>query len=78
MRNTIPHYAEKYFWDIDLNTFDPKKYSFFIIERILDYGDEKAVIWLFKHYAIENIRNVADQSRSLTNKSKYFWLKVLK
>ena len=77
MRNAIPQYAKKYFWDIDLNAFDSKKFSFFTIERILEYGDEKAVLWLFKHYNIENIKNVTHQSKSLTNKSRNFWLTLL-
>jgi hypothetical protein len=39
----------------------------------LELGDEKAVAWLFKAYAREEIAAILELSRSLSAKSRGFW-----
>jgi hypothetical protein len=40
---SLPRFLKKYFWNVDFLKLDRKTHSQFIIERILEYGDEKTV-----------------------------------
>ena len=62
-----------FFWDIDPTHLDIRKYKDYIIERLLELGDEKAVQWLFMNYTEREIRKVLFKSRSLSVKSRRFW-----
>ncbi|MBN2246339.1 MAG: hypothetical protein JW755_10895 [Candidatus Aminicenantes bacterium] len=66
-----------FFWDIDPTHFDIRKYRDYIIERLLELGDEKAVHWLFMNYSEREIRKVLLMSRSLSVKSRRFWEIIL-
>lgn len=68
----------KYFWDTDLKRKDVKKYPNFIIERILEYGDEKALKWLNRHFEKRALINVLNTSRRLSEKSRLYWRLILK
>ncbi len=68
---------KKYFWEVDIKRLNFEKYKEYIIERILEYGDEEAIKWLFKKYDKKTIKKIAFFSRSLMKKSKNFWKKIL-
>lgn len=63
----------RFFWDVDPEELDISRHKAFIIERILELGDEKAVGWLFTAYAREDITAILESSRSLSAKSRGFW-----
>mgnify|MGYP006943673440 CR=1 FL=1 len=69
----LPPFLKKYFWNVDFSKLDFKKDSFFIINRILEYGDDKALRWLFKNASKKQIKEVVLNSRELTAKSANFW-----
>ena len=69
----IPKSLKKYFWDVDFKNLDKDKYSYFIIERILELGDGKAVKWMENNFSKEKIRKVVYSSRNLSRKSANFW-----
>jgi len=62
-----------FFWDADPSQIDTRKNKAYIIERLLELGDERAVHWLFSTYSLEEIRRVLNNSRSLFPKSRRFW-----
>lgn len=62
-----------FFWDADPLQLDIRKNKSYIIERLLELGDERAVHWLFLTYSLKEIRRVLDNSRSLSPKSRRFW-----
>jgi len=62
-----------FFWDADPSQLDIRKNKSYIIERLLELGDERAVQWLFSTYSLKEIRRVLDNSRSLSPKSRQFW-----
>jgi len=72
----LPKFLRKYFWDVDVKNLDKKKYSFFIIERLLELGDKKAIDWLEKNYKKREIKRVVKKSRSLSRKSCIFWAQI--
>lgn len=66
------------FWDVDPKTIDPKKHARYIIERVLDFGNDREVRWLFRRYRPKTIKQVLRQPRvALHDKSKNLWSRVL-
>jgi len=59
------------FWDVV--DVDPKKYPKFVIERILEYGDEQDFKWAKDFYGSKKIREVICKSRNMDKKSFNFW-----
>ncbi|MDZ7722004.1 MAG: hypothetical protein U5R06_04050 [candidate division KSB1 bacterium] len=71
--DSIPTAAEKYFWDCDISELSMREHHQFIIERILNFGDDDAVRWLFDHTNRAQIKNVLHNSRNLSEKTRNFW-----
>ncbi len=69
----LPKFLKKYFWDVNFSELSKENYSSFIIERILEYGDERAVKWMKKNFNISEIKNVICKSKNLSQKSANFW-----
>jgi hypothetical protein len=67
----------RFFWDVDPNLLDVERHKAYIIERILELGDEAAVRWLFATYSRPDIVSVLRGSRGLSAKSRGFWTLVL-
>lgn len=67
----------RFFWDIEPEKLNLKTHRTFIIERILELGDESAVRWLFVVYSRSEIIHVLNDTRALTPKSHGFWTLVL-
>lgn len=61
------------FWDVDPETVDPKKHARYIIERILDFGTDKEVKWIWDTYPKTLIRDVAKKSRVLHAPTRALW-----
>ena len=72
----IPDHLHPFFWDIDLADFDPLSHPEYTIARILEYGDDKAVIWLRETFSEREIAKVIRNERRLTPKSANFWAVV--
>lgn len=65
------------FWDADVDRLDPQENKQYIIERTLEFGDEKAVSWLFSIYARRDIEKALRKSRALSPKSFCYWSLML-
>lgn len=72
----IPSHLEKYFWDVNFENLDSEQYARFIIERILEHGDQKAVEWMQDNYERQRIEKVLKKTRALSQKSANFWALV--
>lgn len=66
-------FLKKYFWDIDFDKLNIQKSAIYVVERILEYGDEKAIRWLFKTYSKDLIKKVVMTRRGLSPKTANFW-----
>ena len=73
----LPKFLKKYFWDTDFNKLDKKTYSVFIIERILEHGDQGAVKWLFKYFKKSDFREVLEKRRNTSPLSANYWALIL-
>ena len=69
----IPNNLRPYFWDIDVESFDPQTHPEYTIERILEFGDSRAVGWLREQFSEEQIKDVIRTNKRLTPKSANYW-----
>jgi len=73
----IPRFLKKYFWETKFKDLDLQKHRVYVLRRILEYGDEKAVIWLWKNFRMLEIKNVLINYRGFSQKSANYWAIVL-
>lgn len=67
------------FWDVNPKTIDLQKHARYVIERILEFGNESEVRWMLNHYSHRQVRRTLDAPRGvLHKKTKTFWSMVLK
>ena len=69
----IPEYIKMVLWDVDTEEVDLKKHWFFIIERIMVYGNENDVQWMLGTFSKEQLIEVVKKSRNLNRKTANFW-----
>ncbi len=70
--SVIP-FRQTLFWDVNPQNIDPKKHAVYIIERILDFGNEKEVRWMMHYYSRPLIAKVVKKSRVIDIKSRSLW-----
>lgn len=70
---TLQKTLSKYFWDVDFNNLDIKKSPFFVIQRILEHGDEKAVRWMLRNFDSVQIKKVLSKTKGFSAKSANYW-----
>jgi hypothetical protein len=75
--NQLPLYCKRYFWDVDFSSLDKKKYPDFIIERVLEYGDERAIKWLFRHFKKSELKKALTKKQNLSPLSANYWSLIL-
>lgn len=66
-------FRQTLFWDVDPKVIDPDKNAVYVIERILDFGNDEEVRWMVKYYPVSLIRKVVRTSRVLQPKSRSLW-----
>ena len=78
MRMThLPSFLHRYFWDIDASKLNPQKRPQYVIQRLLEMGDEKAIRWLRKNFSEKEIKGVLYRSRQISPKTGNFWSLLL-
>ena len=66
------------FWDVDVKKLDPDKYPVYIMERILDLGDDKEIRWMWHYYNHLKLKNIVNNSRVISPQVKTLWQLILK
>ncbi len=69
----LPQFLKPYFWDVDFAKLDYKKYSRFVLGRILEYGDKRAISWMQRNFSKGDIAGVLSRLRAVSPKSANFW-----
>ena len=72
-KKTIIPFRQALFWDVDPKTIDPEKNARYVIERILDLGDDTEAQWMWHYYDHAFIKEVLEKSRVLFPKTRVFW-----
>jgi hypothetical protein len=74
----FPGYLKKYFWEVDFKQLSLAKFRRYSLERLMEYGDEKAVRWLRNHFSSDEIKEVLIRVRGLSPRSANFWRLVVR
>jgi len=74
----LPKFLEKYFWDIEFKKIDLAQGKIYVLKRILEYGDEKAVAWMWKNFKKSEIKDTLVNFRGYSQKTANFWAFILK
>ena len=61
------------FWDVDPKKINPKRHARYIIERVLDFGNDSEVRWMRRTYSPGIIKKTLQSSRVLHKKTKALW-----
>ena len=69
MMSSVPEKFKPIFWDTSLDSLDTKEHKRYIIERILEFGDEEAYRWMFANYSDEDIIDTVKKSRRISRKT---------
>lgn len=69
----LPVFLKKYFWDVDFGKLNFEKYPIYVSERILEYGNVKAIKWLFKNISKKELMKIIPKTRQLSARSANFW-----
>lgn len=70
-------FRQSLFWDVDPKTIDPKKHARYIIERILDFGTEREMRWMWLYYKHSLLLDVVERSRVIHDNPRRFWKLLL-
>ncbi len=65
------------FWDVDYKALDYKKDEYFIVKRVLNYGDEKDWREIKRIYGISKIKELAKEVDFIDWKTLNFWSLIL-
>lgn len=76
----IPKEWHQYFWDVVPDRIDMKKHAFYILGRVLEYGNAEAVKNVREIYGDRLIRKLllSTYSRGLSNRTIKRWQSTLK
>ncbi|OHA65909.1 MAG: hypothetical protein A2672_00560 [Candidatus Wildermuthbacteria bacterium RIFCSPHIGHO2_01_FULL_49_22b] len=72
-KNRHIRFRPSLFWDVDPQTVNPNKHARYIIARILEFGRDNEVRWLWNAYPTALIRDVVKKSRVLRPRTKVLW-----
>lgn len=73
----IPKRFQVYFWDVDTARLNPSKKPYFVVQRLLNKGNDEAVRWLFKTFPVETIKKTFSIMRDFDAKTGVFWANFL-
>ena len=73
----LPGFLKKYFWDVEFGKINLDNRKMYVLRRILEYGDERAVRWMRKNFRETEIRDALCNFRGYSQKSANFWAFIL-
>lgn len=73
----LPKFLNKYFWDVDFERLNLQRHRVYILKRILEYGDEETVAWMWKNFKKSEIKDALANFRGYSQKSANFWAVIL-
>ncbi|MBY9078744.1 hypothetical protein KIH86_28300 [Paenibacillus sp. HN-1] len=73
MLEALPQDLTPFFWDVYIEQLEPAIHSRFIIERLLNEGNQRTLQWLFSTYSMNEILQAVRSSRNLSRKTARYW-----
>ncbi|MBI3913339.1 MAG: hypothetical protein HY327_04030 [Chloroflexi bacterium] len=75
---SLPTFLKPYFWETDLARISRRRHASYIIERVIEYGDDRAIRWLRQNYAPAQIARVVRMSRTISPNTANLWALMFK
>lgn len=72
-KQVIPSHFSRYFWDVHLEDVDVQEHQIFIIERLLNEGDQATLAWVLDTYSPHQIKLAVMTSRNLNRLTARYW-----
>ena len=71
----LPKEFKKYFWDVDFSRISMKEHLNYILSRMLNFGNMKAIHWMLKNVDLKKIKEYVLKygDRQLDRRSYNFW-----
>ena len=69
----LPPFLQPFFWDTDFSVLRLPEHEFYLIERLLEYGNDEAIRWLCRTVPQERIALVVRQTRAISRNTANFW-----
>lgn len=76
-RTQLPEFLREYFWDVKFENVDVEKNPRFVLKRIIDRGDTKALLWAKSRFTVSDIRDLVMTTRDISRKTASFWTLIL-
>ena len=76
--SSLPNFLKRYFWEIDTDRLSFREKPEYVIQRLLEVGDVRAVRWVNKKFAKGVITEVVQNRRGFSPKTANFWATFLK
>jgi hypothetical protein len=73
----LPDFLQPYFWDVDFSRLRLPEREVYVIERVMEYGDDQAIRWLKATFPSERLADVVRRSRRLSPNTANLWALVL-
>lgn len=70
-------FRQSLFWDTNPDNIDLNTNAQYVIERIVDFGRDDEVRWLWNFYDKSLMKKVISSSRSIRPQSKALWTLLL-
>lgn len=69
----LPKIFYKYFWEIEPSDLDIRKYKFYVIARLLEFGDISTCRFVLSNFSSTDIQKVVRKSRQISSRTRHFW-----
>ncbi len=73
----LPEFLRPLFWDTDFDRLRLPGYEQYVIERVLEYGNDEAIRWLWHTIGPSAIADVVRRSRAISPNTANLWALVL-
>ena len=73
----LPEFLRPLFWEVDFGQLRVQGHERYVIERVLEYGDDEAIRWLYHTFGPHAIAKVVQRSRKISRNTATLWALVL-
>jgi hypothetical protein len=73
----LPEFLRPLFWEVDFDRLRVSRREQYVIERVLEYGDDQAIRWLLHACSPRAIADVVQRSRKISRNTATLWALVL-
>lgn len=73
----LPEFLRPWFWDVEFHDIRLPERKTYVLERLLELGDDQAIRWVKASFVSQDIADVVRRSRRISPKTARFWSLVL-